>query len=154
MRQAAGTAVLGVALAAAAVTPAAADGLGGVLGGLPAGGALPTSALPTSALPASGLLDSQTNSVHTVTGTAQGLVDSAAPSLQSVTQGAAQSAPAADAPSANRAMPVSLTDSLPVVGQLPAVSSLSNLGQQSAATTSGLNHLTNGLPVHTTFAPQ
>jgi hypothetical protein len=142
LRQAAGTAVLGVALAAAAVTPASADALGGALGGLPTG-ALPS----TDSLP---LVGAQSSSVHAVTGTAQGLVDTAAPSVQGLTQ----SAPGLGAPTAPRAMPPALTSGLPLVGQLPAVGGLSDLGQESAQTTSSLNHLTTGLPVHTTFPQQ
>lgn len=144
MRQAAGAAVLGVALAAAAVTPAAAaDGLGGALGDAPTGAL-------TGGPAASGgqLLDPQSGSVHAVTGTAQSLVDTAAPSVQALTQGASG---AAAAPAAPRAMPSGLTSGLPMVGQLPAVGGLSDLSSQTAQTTGSLNHLTTGLPVHTTF---
>ena len=152
MRQVAGTAVLGVALAAAAVSPAAAaDGAGDVLSGLPTGGLPTVSGLPTNSVqdlatgPVSDgrqVLSSQTGSVHAVNGTAQGLVDTAAPSLQSV-EGATGTA------DATRALPVSLAGGLPVVGQVPAVSSLPGVGQASGATSGGLDTVTSSLPVHT-----
>jgi hypothetical protein len=148
MRQAAGTAVLGVALAAAAVTPAAADVLGGGLGALPTGGLPTVSGLPTDSVhdlatgPVSDgqqALASKTGSVHAVTGTAQGLVNTAAPSVQSVSR----SLPALPlGPSGN-------PNTLPVVGQVPAVSSLPGVGQASGATSGGLNSVTSSLPVHT-----
>jgi len=156
MRQVAGTAVLGVALAAAAVTPAAAaDGLGDSLSGLPTGGLPTVSGLPTGSVHdlATGpfsdgqqALGSQTGSVHAVTGTAQDLVDTATPSLQSATQSVAPEA----AQGATRALPTtSLTNGLPVLGQVPAVGSLPGVGQATGATSDGLSTVTSSLPVQT-----
>ncbi|MFC1417027.1 hypothetical protein [Streptacidiphilus cavernicola] len=152
MRQVAGTAVLGVALAAAAVTPAAAaDGAGDMLSSLPTGGLPTVTGLPTGSVqdlatgPVSDgrqVLSSPNGSVHAVSGTAQSLVDTAAPSLHSI-EGATGAA------GANRALPVSLPGGLPVVGSVPAVSSLPGVGQASGATSGGLGTLTSSLPVHT-----
>jgi hypothetical protein len=146
MRRAAGTAVLGVALAAAAATPATADTLGGGLTALPTGGLPTVSGLPTDSVrnlatgPVSDgreALANRTGTVHAVTGTAQSLVSTATPSVQDATQ------------SLGRALPAAQPNNLPVVGQVPAVSSLPGVGQVSGATSGGLGKVTSSLPVHT-----
>jgi hypothetical protein len=131
MLQAAGTAVLGVALAAAAVTPAAADGLG--VDGIPTGAL--TGAPGGSGTDSSQLLGSQSGSVHTVTGTAQDLVNSAAPSVQNATQAVGRLSQATNV-TGQRALPTA--GLLPGVDSLPAVSSLP-----------GVSQATQALPVHT-----
>ena len=128
MLQAAGTAVLGVALAAAAVTPAAADALGGALGGLPTGG-LPNGLAGTPNSEGGQVLGSQNASVHAVTGTAQGLVNAAAPSVQNAAQAVSG---LSQATSPTRGLPGGLPVGLPGVGSLP-VSSLPGLGAATQA---------------------
>lgn len=117
--KAAGTAALGIALAAAAITPAAADGLGGALGSLPGGSSLPLQALT-----------SQNGGVHEVTGTAQGLVNTTAPAVQNATQ----------------TVPV-LRAAAPETRGLGGLSSTLG-GLPGAAPTGELGGLTGSLPLH------
>ncbi|MEZ0093389.1 hypothetical protein [Streptacidiphilus sp. EB129] len=124
--QAAGTAVLGVALAAAAITPAFADGVGGSVSGIGADG-LPVGGMTSATGGQTGaqqLLNPSSGSLHTATGAAQGLINTAAPAVQSATS----AVPALkDVGTGNltsvaptRALPGPLS-SVPVVGGLPGV---------------------------------
>lgn len=129
--KAAGTVVLGVALAAAAITPAvAADEAGS-----------PLSSLPTGAVPLQGVaqapladgaqaLTNRSGSVHAVTGTAQGLVDMTAPTVQNPTQ---------HLPSVRSEQPATRG-----LGGVPGLSSLPGTAGLPALPTGALG----GLPVH------
>ncbi|MBC3843931.1 hypothetical protein GXW82_38185 [Streptacidiphilus sp. 4-A2] len=81
--KAAGTVALGVALAAAAITPAvAAAETGSLLSGLPTNAAPLQSLTQAPLSDGSQALTSRTGSVHAVTGAAQELVDTETPVLQ------------------------------------------------------------------------
>lgn len=130
----AGTAVLGVALAAAGVGPAAADGLGSQLASTPSSG-LPTDNLKTTGLPVNGLLPTPlSGGLRQMTGAAQTLVDNTGP----VGQQTRESTPGLrdGAPTSN--------GNLPGVSSLPMVNGLSNASPTGAA-----GGLTGGLPLHT-----
>jgi hypothetical protein len=121
--QAAGTAVLGVAVVAAVAGPAAAD----PLGGLPQVSSL-TGETSSLTAPNGGL--------HDVTSTAQGLINNTAPTVQ----GATSSLPV----SSTRSMPRH-RDGLPAVGGV--LGGLPGADQLSGGTGHALDAL-HGLPVH------
>ena len=129
----AGTAVLGVALAAAGIGPAAADGLGSSLASMPSGG-LPTDNLKTTGLPVNGLLPAPlSGGVRQMTGAAQTLVDSTAPVGQQTK---------VSSPGLRDGAPVS-SSSLPGLNGLPMVNGLTGSSPTGAA-----GGLTGGLPLH------
>jgi hypothetical protein len=145
--KAAGTAALGIALAAAAVAPAAAEGLGSTLTALPSGD-LPLQSLAGAPL-ADGTqaLNSPSGSVHAVTGTAQHLVNAAAPAVQH----AAQTVPALRKQIAAThgigGLPVSVSG-LPGGLDKP----LSGEGMPGADPTGQLGGVTGGLPMQAPVA--
>ncbi len=129
----AGTAVLGVALAAAGVGPAAADGLGSSLASMPSGG-LPTDNLKTAGLPVNGLVPAPlSGGVRQMTGATQSLVDNTAPIGQQTRE---------SSPGLRDGAPASSSD-LPGLSSLPMVNGLS-----SSSPTGAAGGLTGGLPVH------
>ncbi|QMU72621.1 hypothetical protein [Streptacidiphilus sp. P02-A3a] len=129
--KAAGTVVLGVALAAAAMTPAmAAEQTGSPLAGLP------TSTVPLQGLAQAPLADgtqalnNRSGSVHAVTGAAQALVNTTAPAIQN---------PAQHLPSVRSEQPTTRG-----LGGVPGLSGLPGTAGLPALSTGALG----GLPVH------
>jgi hypothetical protein len=130
--KAAGTVVLGVALAAAAITPAAAaEETGSLLSGLPTNGA-PLQGLAQAPLSdGSQALTSRTGSVHAVTGAAQQLVDSTVPVVQH---------PEQHMPEVRSQAPTTRgLGGVPGLGSLPGTAGLPTLPTNALG----------GLPVHT-----